>query len=189
MVVTPESFSELPEYAATASPTSRRQSVQSQVSGFGTPKPNLYRPPVSADPTVVILGRFEDISPSSAGPFSIPSPGRRSSLPDGMQYLAISTAAPQPSMLLQSSPGQVARPDDNFVIRFRHYIVRRLTQPQLEISSLDSIAHGSTRDAFEIEAARFEPLRHAICAISALNLSYNGRSSLEQGEYTGPESV
>ena len=62
---------------------------------------------------------------------------------------------------------------------FRHYVFPRLVQPHLQGTPDNMIAH-PIRDAFDIEASRFAPLYHAACAVSALNLSYNGRSTMEE---------
>ena len=159
--MTPESFSDLPEYAAAASLGSRRMSVQSQASGFGLSTSSLSRSSTRSrtDPNTVVLDRFEDISPSSAGQFSIPSPGRRPSLPDSIQYLSISTSSPTAHGFYTTSPlSQVAYADEQCIAHFRQYVINRLVQPQLEGGF-----PGSTRDTFEIEAARFQPVSVALC--------------------------
>ncbi|KAK3715258.1 hypothetical protein LTR37_007225 [Vermiconidia calcicola] len=187
VVVTPESFSELPEYAGTSSsPDSRRMSVQSQTSSFSNNNSSLGRSLSRGrtDPNVVVLDRFEDVSSTSAGPFRIPSPARRPSLPDGLQYLTISTSSlptfspssSSPSATPSLTPG--LRPDNHFISHFRHYVLPLLVQPQIGASTNDVLTD-STRDMFEVEALRFPPLHHAICAVSALHLSYNGRATME----------
>ena len=160
VVVTPDSFSELPEYASASAHGSRRASVQSHTSSFGNQTPPLGRPltRIRTDPHVVVLDKFEDVPTASPGSFSVPSPARRPSLPDGLQYLSIT--APQPAnVVLPNSPlSSSARRDDQFMARFRHYIAPRLFQPQVEGVPSEVILPGSTRDAFELQAARFQPV-------------------------------
>ena len=184
VVVTPESFSDLPEYADAASPTSSRKSGQSRTSSFASQRqrPTFGRSLTRSrtDPNVVVLDRFEDVSPISAGPASIASDSRRPSLPDNMQYLSISTSSSPISAMVPPSPlSQVMRADDDFIAHFRHSVSSRLVQPQLEGAAHEMTAN-PTRDAFVIEAMRFQPLHHAICAVSALNLLYDNRSTMEE---------
>ncbi|KAK5173413.1 uncharacterized protein LTR77_002094 [Saxophila tyrrhenica] len=182
VVVTPESFSELPEYAGTSSPESRRGSVQSSVSSLAAHVSSAGRASgrSQTDPNVVVLDRFEDIPLPPAGFYSSPTDARRPSLPDRIQYLSIDTRRPSMPQNLLSSPQstQMIAMDDPFVSHFRRYVLPRLVQPRLEETSKD-LSISRTRDIFEIEARRFAPLHQAICALSALNLSYNGAASVD----------
>lgn len=181
VVVTPSSFADLPEYAEVASSNSRQTITNSY-----TPN-SIHSPSLGGslkhsrtDPNVIVLDRFEDVSPSSAGTFSLPSPARRPSLPDGIQYLTINTTPSSVGSMLPRSPlSQVMRTDEHLISHFRHYVFPRLVQPRLEGTPNDPFAN-PIRDAFEIEASQFTPLYHAICAVSALNLSYSGRSTMEE---------
>ena len=182
VVVTPESFSDLPEYADTRPPSGGPTSVKSRTHSFASRTPSINRSLMRSrtDPNVVVLDRFEDVSASSNGPFSIPSPGRRPSLPTNIQYLSISTSSTHSNAMMPNSPlSRVMRTDEHFFAHFRHYVFPRLVQPVLERAA-NEITYSPTRDAFEIEAKRFAPLYHAVCAVSALNLSYNGRSTMEE---------
>lgn len=71
------------------------------------------------------------------------------------------------------------RADEHLISHFRHYVFPRLVQPHLE-GTPNNVFANPIRDAFEIEASQFAPLYHAICAVSALNLSYNGQSTMEE---------
>lgn len=161
MVVTPESFSELPEYATTASlPSSRRPSVQSFASGrveltspFGG---TLSR--VQTDPNVVVLDRFEDASPISTLSLSLPSPGRRSSLPNGFHYLPESNGPSEQVPLTIFSLSPRIKAEDDLVSHFRHYIVRRLVKPLAYDFPVDSVAAGHTKNVFELDSSRFQPV-------------------------------
>jgi hypothetical protein len=180
VVVTPSSFAELPEYAEMATSSSQH------------PSANLYTPTSAnrgkfnrplrrsrTDPNVVVLDRFEDISPSSNGTYALPSPDRRPSLPNGLQYLSINTTpSPAGSILPRSPLSQVTHPDEHLISHFRHYVFPRLFQPCLEGTPTNTYLD-PTRDAFEMEARRFVPLYHAICALSALNLAYSGAATVE----------
>lgn len=184
VVVTPESFHDLPEYAATAATSpfpSRRTSTNSSRGGHGSPRSGLCRSstlPVSSDQNTVILDKFEELSPTTAtAPSTVSaSESRRSSRPEeAIQRLSISTSAHNPG--LASAPMSPAVPSDDHLVRhFRQYIAPRLCQPQQD--PVSGVVLHTTSDVLEREAARFPPLHHAICAISALNLSINGRASL-----------
>lgn len=167
MVVTPESFSELPEYSATASPSSRRMSLQSSSSlaAFSGRASSLSRSATLPDPNTVVLDRFEDVSPSVGSPFAGLPPERRPSLPESLYYLHITTSptavpssvatAPAPAPPTSQYPSAAGNP---LLSRFRQYIVQRLCQPHVDGTPPDIILPGSTRDMFELEAQRFLPV-------------------------------
>ncbi|KAK4500039.1 hypothetical protein PRZ48_008225 [Zasmidium cellare] len=181
VVVTPESFYDLPEYAAHSPQESRRMSGASSSSARGargSGRPGLGRSNTASDPTVVVLDKFEDASPVSTGPLSAATESRRSSFPEALGQLSITTPPYNASISTGPHTPQV-RSDDHLIAHFRRYIVPRLAQPQQE-SIPGFPSQGSTRDVLEFEATRFPPLHHAMCAISALNLSHNGQSSLEE---------
>ena len=179
--MTPESFYELPEYAECASPSSTRAGSRSRTNSFASQTPfNRLLTRSRTDPNVVVLDRFEDVSSSSGGPLPVPSPVPPPSLPSDMQYLSIQTSLASVGAIFPTSPlSQVMRADGHFLAHFQYYIFSRLVQPQLGTPS-NSMVHNPTSNAFELEATRFPPLHHAACAISALNLSYEGRSTMEE---------
>lgn len=155
---------------------------QSRSSSFASQRPSFSRSLTRSrtDPNVVVLDRFEDVSTSSSGPYVISSAIRRPSLPDGIQYLSIATSPPHTGAIVPtSSLSQIMHSDDHFIAHFRHCVFSRLVQPQLQ-GGANGMITSPTRDAFEIEATRSQPLHHAICAVSALNLLYNGRSTMEE---------
>ena len=180
VVVTPSSFAELPEYAESTASSIPRASAN-----FYTPTSasrGRFNKPLKrsrTDPHIVVLDRFEDVSLTSSGIFSLPSPDRRPSLPNGLQYLSINTTPSPAGPVLPRSPlSQVIRPDEHLISHFRHYVFPRLFQPRFEGTPTNTYPD-PTRDAFEMEARRFVPLYHAICALSALNLSYSGAATME----------
>ncbi|KAK5110806.1 hypothetical protein LTR62_005517 [Meristemomyces frigidus] len=181
VITVPESFSNLPEYAAFAQAISgRRPSTQSTQDSVASPTSSDSRSITSLDVNTVVLDRFEDaISPTSSSfppVTSLRSPG----IPAALQRLSISAPVPISTV----TPGPIlsqahSRSDQQLVAHFRQHIAPRLLQPVVDNTVTSQLVHGSTRDLFLLESARFTPLHHAICAISALNLSNTGRFSLE----------
>lgn len=160
VVVTPDSFSDLPEYASTTSPNnSRRMSAQSQGSLAGRTSSLSRTNTQQHDPNTVVLDRFEDVSPGAGSPFALAPNNRRPSLPESMYYLNITTPPSAATPALATAPaGQPSPPGHSLITRFRHYILQRLCQPQVEGTSPGIIMAGSTKDMFEIEARRFTPV-------------------------------
>jgi hypothetical protein len=181
VVVTPGSFADLPEYAAVTYTTlSRRTSGRSVKSTITSPDAG------SMDPNIVILEKFQEALTSPlAGPYAVILPvDKRTSLPDTLQNM---TLAPAQFFPLTQSVSEPASPQTRMtaaevrlVLHFRHYIVQRLVPPVYDGLITNSSSPGSTRDIFEIESARFKPLHHAICAISALHLSCHDQATLEE---------
>ena len=179
VVVTPESFSDLPEYAESVPPVARGASTRP---GRGTLNQNVSvrtRWLNHIDSNTIILDRFEDVSPSSPGPILDVSGSGRDSPTESLQQLPMTSPPTLPTMQMTSFASDIFS-DHHLINHFRHYIVPRLIQPQ-QHSTPDTISQGSTKHALELEATRYPPLHYAICAISALNLSYIGQSSLEEG--------
>jgi len=139
-----------------------------------TPTTPLKLPEGTA-PNVVILDRFEDVNLASVSSWSVPDIDRRASASD-ITNVSVKTellsdfAATAPSTPILFS-------NDLLVHHFRRYILPRLVQP---LHSTTGVHQSTIADALESEAQRFPPLYHAICALSALNLSYSGLSSLEE---------
>ncbi len=157
VVVTPESFADLPEYAI-SSPNSRRMSFQSRASSLPT---QVFDNPLSrtlTDPNVVVLDRFEDVPVTPTGPFQITSPARRTSLPQGLEYLSISKSLSGSAATRNHVLPSTARSDSHLIAHFRHYIIPRLVQPQAAIGMNNHISPWSTADSFETEATRFQPV-------------------------------
>lgn len=167
VVATPESFSGLPEYSAAASsqaapsPSGRRPSVQSGHGSTGSPVSSSGRSqPTRADPNTVVLDKFEDPSPPLPAQYSVLPTSRRPSIPDALQQLSISASPAITSRPSFTSPlPRAAGADDPLISHFRQNISRRLIQPVLEGQAAQDLVPGSTRDVFEIEAARFPPVR------------------------------
>lgn len=176
VVVTPDSFRDLPEYATGG----RSSSFRSRRGGSGRPGSAIGRSvALPIDTNTVILDKFEDVSPVTVASFSSPGGGRSEDFGEHMQRLSITSPPPPapyiPSVIMAPICPTVSQ-DHHLLQHFRNYIVPRLVQPQAD----GTISQGSTRDVLEREALRFPPLHHAICAISALHLAYNGQSSLAE---------
>jgi len=162
VVVTPESFAELPEYAATASVSlSRRTSGTSARSQLTSAESRLSRTASNRDPNVVVLDRFEDAAPGSAGPFTLQHAERRDSLPEHMRHMSI---APPLAPLVRTATYPVASvlrmsaAEARLVSHFRGYVVQRLVPPVFDGLLTSNLSPGSTRDVYEIESARFPPV-------------------------------
>lgn len=173
VVATPESFYDLPEYAAVSPAPHRRTSGASTRGGHASPRLSLNRSRTLPDPNTVLLERFEEPSSLPVGTFTISSGSRRGSFPENLEQLSITTPTNVPTASAPPTPGR--SPDDHLLLHFRQYIAPRLIQPQPDLSS-----PGATQDVLGAEAIRFTPLHHAICAVSALGLAYNGRASMEE---------
>ncbi|KAK4553012.1 hypothetical protein LTR86_009936 [Recurvomyces mirabilis] len=182
VITTPESFSSLPEYAATSLRASgRRESAQSLQESVTSSTSSGGRSGTSHDLNTVVLDRFEDATSPSGGAYSLATSPRLPNMPDALQRLSISTSTPV-SMLPTAVNQLMTLPagDAHLIAHFRQNITPRLLQPTTDDNNMQDLVPGSTRDLFQIESARFTPLHHAMCAISALNLSYTGRISLEE---------
>lgn len=165
---------------------SRRMSVQSQISLHGSPRIAFGRSKTNTDPNVVILDRFDDVTSPSAMPFPNATSARSQSIPSGFQGLSITPSSPNMSIAVRALPeSHITSSDDLLVRHFRRHIIHRLILPLMAGDHVGRqqpllLKPGSTEDVFQLEAVRFLPLHHAICAISALNLSYGGQVSLEE---------
>jgi hypothetical protein len=152
VVVTPESFAELPEYAIGSgerSPTGTRHIARS-----GSNSSNRTR----SDPNVVVLDRFEDLSPSTSLTSPLAPQIRQVGLPETLQHMSL-TVPPHSSTSSQASTPvtYISAAESRLVSHFRRYIVTRLVPKNIE----DNYGIGSPpiRDIFENEAARFPPVR------------------------------
>lgn len=160
VVVTPHSFAELPEYAATLEGRRASQPWRQNSSLLSTPiSVRRGRPPLQrarTDPNVIVLDRFED-APTTATAASNPatSPPRRTSFPDVHQLTISTSPLPRDSSY---RPDRAGGRDERLMAHFRQYIVRRLVQPLLDGSN-PPFTSSSTRHVFELEAARFPPVR------------------------------
>ncbi|KAJ5748069.1 uncharacterized protein N7511_009765 [Penicillium nucicola] len=167
VVMTPDSFSSLPESSVANSPTS---AAKSECSGR------------SDDPNVVILKTFEDVTRRSPnGKMSRISPTSEISDPFcALSLSPIMPSLPSPSVKLENMTylnlDQQSQ-DSTLFSHFRHVVWRQLFPHDHRLDdSYGSDSHFMTLsvDFLEQEATHFPPLSHAMMAISALSLSHSG---------------
>lgn len=165
VVVTPDSFAELPEYAISAT-SSRRMSLQSPMStGYSTPLYGRTMKRASTDPNVVVLDRFEDTPTTPAVSFLPPSlSGRGSNVQNDTRYLPM-RSAPMADGLSNSPLASRRRTDDELVQYFRRDVVSRLVQPHGGGISTSTPPTGSTRDTFEAASRRFRPVSGSVAIL------------------------
>jgi hypothetical protein len=150
VVVTPESFAELPEYAIGSgerSPTSAQHIARS-----GSNSSSRTR----SDPNVVVLDRFEDLSPSTSLTSPMAPQSRQVGLPETLQHMSLSMPPPSASLQVSTPIAYMSAAESRLVSHFRRYIVTRLVPKNIE----DNYGIGSPpiRDIFENEAAKFPPV-------------------------------
>ncbi|KAJ5162868.1 transcriptional regulator family: Fungal Specific TF [Penicillium coprophilum] len=186
VVMTPDSFSSLPEYAddvekPKSNPECRRSATNSPTITAKADSPR-------EDPNVVILKTFEDVtrrSPSSGKIRISPT----SEISDPFCNLSLSpnfTSLPSPDVKVEESHMTFLDPrldqqsqDSTIFSHFRHVVWRQLFPHDHRLDDScgsDSHSHFMTlsMDFLEQEATRFPPLSHAMMAVSALSLSHSG---------------
>ncbi|PNS20517.1 hypothetical protein CAC42_5967 [Sphaceloma murrayae] len=187
VIVNPNSFSKMPEYAPSAD-DSRRASLQSAHSSYSSQVFDPGQLVLPHDPNTVVLTRFEDAAASlpsflppagaaAAPPPALPAPPpapadhRRQSLPGQFQKLGLSTASPENSMRAPAQPQPIPVDPDSDEQLVRHY--EQFIAPRILPASAHVYQFGQL-DPIVIESQKFKPLHHAICAIALLSLHYQG---------------
>ncbi|OAX83466.1 hypothetical protein ACJ72_02168 [Emergomyces africanus] len=186
VIVNPDSFSALPEYSDTTDNTSMSSSPGSDKDftettngknnrGHNRDNSSLTE---TGDPNVVILSKFEDSIPiSSPGHWRTnmrPSPSR-SSTSGSKSSAELIDEVPVQDLVKSFNHTYIdtteqCGEDTRLLFHFRRVVWNHLVQTT---SRCESSAPGS--DIFEREAATFHPLFHAMMAVSALSLSYQGK--------------
>jgi hypothetical protein len=154
VVVTPKSFADLPEYAITGESSARGQTSARQQARTGSGSSNRTR----SDPNVIVLDRFEDLSPTTSLTSPLANPSRHGNLPETLQHMSLSVPSVSSTSSQSNSPVTYHSPAEaRLVSHFRRYIVTRLVPKNIE----DNYGVGSApiRDIFEDEATRFPPVR------------------------------
>lgn len=155
VVFTPSSFADLPEYATTAERSAARdQTSARQKSRAGSGSSNRK----DSDPNVVVLDRFEDLSPTTSitsGPAV--SPIRSVTLPETLQHMSLNVP---PSSYTSSQPstptGYIPAAEGRLILHFRRYIVTRLVPRNIEYNY--GVGTAPLRDIFDNESAKFPPV-------------------------------
>ncbi|KAJ6153372.1 hypothetical protein N7497_007691 [Penicillium chrysogenum] len=182
VVMTPDSFSSLPEYADDAIEKARSNSTSERRSSAASSPASAAK---GDDPNVVILKTFEDVtrrSPSNGKTLGI-SP--TSEISDPFCNLSLSpnfTSLPSPDVKVKEMAFLDPRldrqsQDCTIFSHFRQVIWRQLFPHDHRLDdSCGSDSHFMTlsMDFLEQEATRFPPLSHAMMAVSALSLSHSG---------------
>ncbi|KAJ5040090.1 hypothetical protein NUH16_009891 [Penicillium rubens] len=182
VVMTPDSFSSLPEYADDAIEKARSNSTSERRSSAASSPASAAK---GDDPNVVILKTFEDVtrrSPSNGKTLGI-SP--TSEISDPFCNLSLSpnfTSLPSPDVKVEEMAFLDPRldrqgQDCTIFSHFRQVIWRQLFPHDHRLDdSCGSDSHFMTlsMDFLEQEATRFPPLSHAMMAVSALSLSHSG---------------
>jgi hypothetical protein len=158
VIVTPRSFADLPEYAASSgSPISTRNPQSGRQETRTLTSPSGSRTSRQSDPNVVVLDRFEDqpttTSPSSA---AFPSSGQ-GGLPDSMQHMSLNIP-PLPVPSRSTTPTTRTAAEGRLVLHFRSYIIDRLVPSSIKNSQNGSSRPGPIGDIFETAANKFPPV-------------------------------
>jgi hypothetical protein len=154
VVVTPKSFADLPEYAIAGESSARGQTSGRQQTRTGSGSSNRTR----SDPNVIVLDRFEDLSPTTSLTSPLVPANRQGNLPETLQHMSLSVPSVSSTSSQSNSPVTYHPPaEGRLVSHFRRYVVTRLVPKNIE----DNYGVGSApiRDIFEDEATRFPPVR------------------------------
>ncbi|KAJ5217548.1 uncharacterized protein N7469_011173 [Penicillium citrinum] len=188
VVITPDSFSTLPEYSddgersQRGAPESISSTATSPISGSKSDCTTL----ISEDPNVVILKTFEDTTRRSSSTGKILQISPSSEISDPFCSLSLSPildSLPSPVVFEDDHPSYVEgcldqpSQDTTLFAHFRHVVWKQLFPHDRGLDdSFGLESHGMTLsvDFLEREAAHFPPLSHAIMAVSALSLSHSG---------------
>ncbi|KAL2215657.1 fungal-specific transcription factor domain-containing protein [Thermoascus aurantiacus ATCC 26904] len=181
VIVNPDSFSGLPEYAddSVEGPSIRDRTgsvANSMVSGSrGEERENSIE---TDDPNVVILAKFEDSTrrPSSNWRASRPSPRLGAT---GSSSPAIRPQFPPHDRVQEDSSRSLDQvitrggQDARLLSHFRDVVWKQLVQVESPPESASTSHFNSPGvEIFEREAATFRPLFHAMMAVSALSLAH-----------------
>jgi hypothetical protein len=159
VIVTPRSFAELPEYAASSgSPLSTKNQQNARHEARSLSSPISNRISTQTDPNVIVLDRFEDqpttTSPSSSG---FPSSGQ-GGLPDSMQHMSLNIPPALPVPSRSTTPTTRTAAESRLVLHFRSYIIDRLVPSPIKDSQSGSPTPGPIGDIFENAANKFPPV-------------------------------
>ncbi|KAK4996284.1 hypothetical protein LTR66_004082 [Elasticomyces elasticus] len=186
VVLNLQSFVNLPEYTDPTSTRNRRSSVQSIGSHMPGVLPGTESTVTPIDPNTVLLRRFEDATTTSTSP-SIPGSSStqtplQSSLPETMPPMTPIQTFTSNVTGTASFDAAIAQngPDARYLVHYRTFVVRQLALFFSNERNGSQQAFGQRYDMFEEEAARFPPLYHAVCALSALSLAQQNQVPLAE---------
>jgi len=159
VIVTPRSFADLPEYAASSgipTSTSNQQSTRRETRTLSNPISS--RTSAQSDPNVVVLDRFEDLSTTTSPSSSIFPPSGQGGLPDSMQHMSLSILPAMPAPSRSTTPTTRTAAESRLVLHFRSYIIDRLVPTSIKDSRNGSPRSSPIGDIFETEANKFPPV-------------------------------
>lgn len=183
VVMVPESFASLPEYAEDTDKLSLHE-IPEYHSATASPTASKAGSETEEDPNVVIVKTFEDASRRSpSGKMSRISP--TSEISDPFCALSLSPSLdplPSPPITEEDMAQFIEFPvysnvDFTLFSHFRNVVWKQLfphDRDQDASYGYESSGMSLNVDFIEQEASRFPPLSHAIMAVSALSLSHSG---------------
>lgn len=159
VIVTPRSFADLPEYAATSgNPTSTQNQTHARQEARTLSSPNSSRASTQSDPNVVVLDRFEDLSATTSPSASGFPPSGQGGLPDSMQHMSLNIPPAFPAQSRSTTPNTRTAAESRLVLHFRSYIIDRLVPSSIKDSQNGSPRPGPIGDIFETAANEFPPV-------------------------------
>jgi hypothetical protein len=167
VVVTPKSFADLPEYVVSSGDSSTRGQTSARRNAR-TASGSSNR--TSPDPNVVVLDRFEDLSPSTSLASPLIPQFRQVGLPETLQHMSLSMPPSSTTPSQASTPvAFIPAAEGRLVSHFRRYIVTRLVPKDIE----DNYGVGSVpiRDIFENEATRFSPVSNILSIVDRADVA------------------
>jgi len=159
VVVTPKSFADLPEYAVASDSSTRGQTGARLHTRTGSGASNRTR----SDPNVIVLDRFEDLSPTTSLTSPLATSTRQANLPDTLRHMSLSIPSASSTSSQSSTPvTNFPAAEGRLVAHFRRYIVTLLVPKHIE--DIYGVGSVPMRDIFEDEATRFPPVRGILIA-------------------------
>jgi hypothetical protein len=188
VIVTPRSFADLPEYAASSgSPTSARNQPKARQDSRALPSPSSSRRSTQSDPNVVVLDRFEDL-PTTTSPSSCVFPlSGQGGLPDSMQHMSLNIPPALPAPSRSTTPTMRTAAESRLVLHFRSYIIDRLVPSSIKDSQNGSSRPGPIGDIFETAAKKFPPVSSILNIIDRFWLIDTAPSRDLRAECTQPQ--
>ncbi|TIA40857.1 hypothetical protein D6C78_02231 [Aureobasidium pullulans] len=157
VILTPDSFGQLPEYGGLIRRYRSSSGSSLPLATFG----------FSEDPNLIVLSEFEDT------PYFMALPERKNSI---MNLTSQITGAPS----LHRGLSNYGTADvDEVMTHYKDFISRRM----MPLGSRFKLSDYGSEDIIVQESRTFRPLYHAICAITLLSLALKGQRHLLAGAF------
>ena len=167
VIVTPRSFADLPEYAASSgSLISTRNQPSERHEARTLSSPTSSRKSTPSDPNVVVLDRFEDMPTTTSPSSSMFPPSGQGGLPDSMQHMSLGIPPTLPAPSRSTTPTMRTAAESRLVLHFRSYIIDRLVPTSIKDNRNGSSRSSPIGDIFETEAKKFPPVS---CTINVVD--------------------